>query len=73
MCPSSKGYIILPNSLFRHLETAFIDVDVQPKYVRIVTKGKVRYAIKQEQVQREVRIPLHCHFLMYKTHKINDS
>lgn len=36
-------YIILDISVFRHMDTSLIDVDVQPDYIRVVIKGKVRY------------------------------
>jgi len=34
-------YIILDISVFRHLDTSLIDVDVQPEYIRVTIKGKV--------------------------------
>jgi hypothetical protein len=34
-------YIILDISIFRHMDTSLVDVDVQPTYVRATIKGKV--------------------------------
>ncbi len=34
-------YIILDISVFRHMDTSLLDVDVQPTYVRVTIKGQV--------------------------------
>ena len=36
-------FIILDVSVFRHMDTSLIDVDVQPNYVRVSIKGKVSW------------------------------
>ncbi|CAF4663044.1 unnamed protein product, partial [Rotaria magnacalcarata] len=36
-------HVILDVAVFRHMDTSLIDVDVQPLYVRVTIKGKVRF------------------------------
>lgn len=38
-------------SFYRYLETSLIDVDVQPKYVRVIVKEKVFQLALNEEVQ----------------------
>jgi protein TilB len=40
-------YIILDIAVFRHMDTSLIDVDVQPTYIRVVIKGKVRFLLRK--------------------------
>ena len=35
-------HVVLDVAVFRHMDTSLIDVDVQPTYVRVTIKGKVR-------------------------------
>lgn len=45
----TENSYILDLHCYKHLETSLIDVDVQPKYVRILTKGKIfQLALDQE-------------------------
>ena len=37
-----ERYLILDVAVFRHLDISLLDVDVQPTYVRVTIKGKVR-------------------------------
>jgi protein TilB len=36
-------HVIVDISVFRHMDTSLIDIDVQPTYIRVTIKGKVRY------------------------------
>ncbi len=39
--------IILDISVFRHMDTSLIDVDIQPTYIRVMIKGKVGFCEKK--------------------------
>jgi protein TilB len=38
---SDPGNLILELKLYRHLDTALIDLDIEPTYVRATIKGKI--------------------------------
>ena len=38
--------VILDVAVFKHMDSSLIDVDVQPTYVKVVTKGKVSMGVE---------------------------
>ncbi|KYN33342.1 Leucine-rich repeat-containing protein 6 [Trachymyrmex septentrionalis] len=38
---SNPDFVVLEVSVYRHLDTSYIDVDINPTYVRVTIKGKI--------------------------------
>ncbi|CAF0938026.1 unnamed protein product [Adineta steineri] len=49
-------YVILDVSVFRHMDTSLVDVDVQPTYIRITIKGKVLQLALPEEVNTTLSV-----------------
>ena len=46
--------IMLNVSVFKHMDSSLVDVDVQPNYVRVTLKGKILQLCLQEHVKSEL-------------------
>ena len=46
--------ILLNVSIFKHMDSSLVDVDVQPNYVRVTLKGKILQLGLQENVKSEL-------------------
>ncbi|XP_046419327.1 protein tilB-like [Neodiprion fabricii] len=50
---SDRDKIILDIAVYKHLDTSFLDVDVQPGYVRVTIKGKILQLTLSSEVLTE--------------------
>lgn len=52
----------------RHLDTSLLDVDVQPTYVKVTVKGKVRYRLSHEKMSFYFSVPSDAFSFLFVSH-----